>query len=190
MLTIHLALVDDWELSGNGSGDVRRLQFEPLRRLVSIYNRLGIHGSFNAEVMQQITFRQHQDQHEELKVLADEWDEVVKETFRQGHDIQLHIHPQWQNAEYHDGRWKLTSDWSILNYSREAARAMLQRGKEYLESLLQQVDPRYRCVSFRSGAWCIAPSPHMLELLVELGIVFDMSIVAGVKYDTRNIKLD
>jgi hypothetical protein len=30
----------------------------------------------------------------------------------------------------------------------------------------------------------------MLELLVELGIVFDMSIVAGVKYDTRNIKLD
>ncbi len=30
----------------------------------------------------------------------------------------------------------------------------------------------------------------MLELLVNLGIVFDMSIVAGVKYDTRNIKLD
>jgi hypothetical protein len=30
----------------------------------------------------------------------------------------------------------------------------------------------------------------MLDLLVELGIVFDMSIVAGVKYDTRNIKLD
>lgn len=30
----------------------------------------------------------------------------------------------------------------------------------------------------------------MLDLLVELGIVFDMSIVGGVKYDTRNIKLD
>jgi hypothetical protein len=102
----------------------------------------------------------------------------------------LHIHPQWQNAEYKDGRWKLTSDWSILNYPRDAALKMLQRGKEYLENLLQDVDPQYRCVSFRSGAWCIAPSPHMLDLLVELGIVFDMSIVAGVKYDTRNIKLD
>lgn len=190
MTTIHLALVDDWELSGNGSGDVRQLQFEPLRRLVAIYNRLGIHGSFNAEVMQQITFRQHQDQHKELKVLADEWDDTVRETLRQGHDIQLHIHPQWQNAEYQDGRWKLTADWSILNYSREEARRMLQRGNEYLESLLKDVDPNYRCVSFRSGAWCIAPSPHMLDLLVELGIVFDMSIVGGVKYDTRNIKLD
>jgi len=190
MTTVHLALVDDWELSGNGSGDIRRLQLEPMRRLVSIYNRLGIRGSFNAEVMQQLTFRQYQDQHSDLKTLADEWDDTVRETFRQGHDIQLHVHPQWRNAEYHDGRWKLTSDWSILNYSREEARHMLQRGKEYLENLLEEVDPNYRCVSFRSGAWCIAPSPHMLELLVELGIVFDMSIVAGVKYDTRNIKLD
>ena len=81
MTTIHLALVDDWELSGNGSGDIRQLQFELLRRLVSIYNHPGIHGSFNAEVMQQITFRQHQDQHRELKVLADEWDDTVRETF-------------------------------------------------------------------------------------------------------------
>ena len=190
MTTIHLALVDDWELSGNGSGNIHQLQFEPLRRLVSIYSRLGIHGSFNAEVMQQLTFREHQDQHKELKALADEWDETVRETFRQGHDVQLHIHPQWRNAEYQDGRWKLTADWSILNYSRADALHMLQHGKDYLENLLKAVDPNYRCVSFRSGAWCIAPSPHLLELLAYLGIVFDMSIVAGVKYDTRNIKLD
>ncbi|HEX6044110.1 MAG TPA: hypothetical protein VFZ22_06445 [Pyrinomonadaceae bacterium] len=190
MTTIHLALVDDWELSGNGSGDLRQLQFEPMRRLVSIYNRLGIRGSFNAEVMQQIAFRRCQSEHPELRTLADEWDNIVRETFRQGHDIQLHVHPQWQGAEYKDGGWKLTADWSILNYPRETALHLLRSGKEYLESLLKDIDPDYRCVSFRSGAWCIAPSPHMLDLLVDLGIVFDMSIVAGVKYDTRNIKLD
>lgn len=190
MTTIHLALVDDWELSGNGSGDIRRLQFEPMRRLVSIYDRLGIRGSFNAEVMQQITFRRYQSQYPELQVLADEWDNIVRETFRQGHDIQLHIHPQWQDAEFKDGRWKLTADWSILNYTRETALDLLHSGKDYLENLLKEIDRGYRCVSFRSGAWCIAPSPHMLDLLVRLGIVFDMSIVGGVRYDTRNIKLD
>lgn len=188
--TIHLALVDDWELRGNGSGDVRELQFQPMRRLRGIYNRIGIRGSFNAEVMQQLTFRKHQDAHPQFRALADDWDEIVTETFRQGHDIQLHVHPQWQNAEYKDGDWKLTSDWSILNYPREAAHRMLEDAKTYLEQLLTRVDPNYRCLSFRSGAWCIAPSPHMLELLVKLGIVFDISIVAGVLYDTRNIKLD
>jgi hypothetical protein len=188
--TIHLAFVDDWELSGNGSGDARELQFEPMRELVRIYNAHHIRGSFNAEVMQQLAFRKHAPAHPELKILADEWDEAVLETYRQGHDIQLHIHPQWQNAEYEDGKWRLTSDWSILNYPPEEAYLMMSAGKEYLEKLLRSVNPDYKCVSFRSGSWCIAPSPYMLSLLVRLGIVFDMSIVGGVRYETKNINLD
>lgn len=188
--TIYLAFVDDWELSGNGSGDAEALQFRPMRELVRIYNTHGIRGSFNAELMQQLTFRKFAGQHAELKQLADEWDAVVQETFRQGHDVQLHIHPQWQNAQYEDGQWRLTADWSILNYEPDEAYRMLTSGKEYLENLLRAVDADYRCVSYRAGSWCIAPSPHMLNLLVKLGIVFDMSIVGGLRYDTRNIQLD
>ncbi len=188
--TIYLVFVDDWELSGNGSGDIRELQFRPMRELVKIYNAHGIRGSFNAEMMQQLSFRRHETAHPELRLLADEWDENVRETFRQGHDIQLHIHPQWQVAEYRDGSWKLSADWSILNYEPDTAYCMLRAGKDYLENLLQPLDRNYRCVSFRSGSWCIAPSPHMLDLLVKLGIVFDMSIVGGVRYETQNISLD
>lgn len=188
--TIYLAFVDDWELSGNGSGDVRELQFRPMRELVKIFNAHGVHGSFNAEVMQQLTFRKFEVAHPELKALADEWDASVQETFRQGHDIQLHIHPQWKDAEYADGEWHLTADWSILNYEAEEAYWMMTAGKEYLENLLRPIDSNYRSLSFRSGSWCIAPSPHMLDLLVRLGIIFDMSIVGGVRYETRNINLD
>ena len=188
--TIHLAFVDDWELSGNGSGDIRALQFEPMRKLVEIYGRHGIRGSFNAEVMQQLAFRQFEDSHAELGPLADEWDTLVQETYGKGHDIQLHIHPQWNNAQYQDGKWKLTADWSILNYPPEDAYRMMFAGKQYLEKLLRAINPNYRVISFRSGSWCIAPSPHMLNLLVRLGIVFDMSIVGGVHYDTKNIQLD
>src|SRR5436190_3977784 len=188
--TIYLVFVDDWELRGNGSGDVRELQFKPMRELTSLYQEFGVRGSFNAEVMQQIVFRQNQEKHPELRELADEWEHHVRETYRQGHDVQLHVHPQWSDAELVDGKWRLTSDWSILNYSLADARKLLFAGKSYLETLLRAVDPEYRCVSFRSGSWCIAPSPHILSLLVVLDIVFDMSIVAGVRYDTRNIKLD
>jgi len=188
--TIYLAFVDDWELSGNGSGDIRELQFRPMRELVKIYNANGVHGSFNAETMQQLSFRKHQAANPELRELADEWDDHVRETFRQGHDIQLHVHPQWQVAEYQGGKWKLSADWSILNFDPETAYRLLQSGKEYLENLLQPLDRNYRCVSFRAGSWCIAPSPHALSLLVKLGIVFDMSIVGGLHYETKNITLD
>jgi hypothetical protein len=104
--------------------------------------------------------------------------------------VQLHIHPQWRGAEYSGGEWRLTADWSILNYEPEEAYDMMRAGKEYLENLLRPVNPDYRSVSFRSGSWCIAPSPHMLGLLVRLGLVFDMSIVGGVRYETKNISLD
>ncbi|MFN2576166.1 MAG: hypothetical protein ABR607_00585 [Pyrinomonadaceae bacterium] len=188
--TIHLAFVDDWELSGDGSGDPRDLQFQPMRELVRIFNAHGVRGSFNAEVMQQLTFRRVGRGNREVNALADDWEQNVLGTFQAGHDIQLHIHPQWNDARYENGRWQLHGDWSILKYSADEARLMIGQGKEYLESLLRTVDPNYRCVSFRSGSWCIAPSSHILNTLVDFGIVFDMSIVGGVRYHTRRIDLN
>lgn len=187
---IYLAFVDDWELRGDGSGDIERRQFRPMRELVKIFDANGIRGSFNAEVMQQLTFRKFQTLHPELKQLADDWDVVVRETFKHGHDIQLHVHPQWRDAVRVDGGWKLNADWSILNHEPQAALEMMTACKQYLENLLRPLDPNYRCLSFRSGSWCIAPSPHILSLLVKLGIVFDMSIVSGVSYNTRHVQLD
>lgn len=188
--TIHLALTDDWELRGDGSGDVAELQLEPLRKLLGIYRKYSVRSTFNAEMMQQLTFRELQAKHPELKPLADEWDDAVREAFQQGHDVQLHIHPQWSKATYENGRWHLSGDWALPRYDPETARSMLEGGKNYLETLLQPVDPAYRCVAFRSGSSCIAPSSFALSLLAQLGIVFDMSIVGGLKVNTRNLQMD
>jgi hypothetical protein len=89
-----------------------------------------------------------------------------------------------------DGKWQLTADWSLLNHDPESVHRMIAAGKEYLERLLRPIDSGYKCVSFRAGSWCIAPSTHLLGHLAQLGIVFDMSIVGGLFFDTRNIKLD
>ena len=188
---IYLAFVDDWEVRGNGSGDPRVLQFEPMRKLVKIFNDHGVKGSFNVEVMQQLAYRRLQEDFPELKEIADEWDEVTRESYRQGHDIQLHLHPQWRDAIYEGrGQWHLDGDWSILNYPGSEMKAMLARGREYLEKLLRPINPQYSCVSFRAGSWCAAPSESLMPALSELGFVFDMSIVAGIRYDTPQVQLD
>jgi hypothetical protein len=188
---IHLAFVDDWEVRGNGSGDPRVLQFAPMRRLTETYQRFGIRGTFNVEVMQQLTYRNLQGCFPELQDLAGEWEQMVTDSFRQGHDVQLHLHPQWNGAEYEgQGRWKLRGDWSIINYPGQQIRSLLLSGKEFLESLLRSVDPAYSCISFRAGSWCAAPSDSLLPILAELGFVFDTSIVAGIRYDTPQVKLD
>ncbi|HMF57044.1 MAG TPA: hypothetical protein VK619_11940 [Pyrinomonadaceae bacterium] len=188
--TIHLCLTHDWELRGNGSGSIEEIQFAPLRRLLEIYSRHAVRTTLFAEAMQQLAFRRFEEKWPELKTLADEWDALVRESYERGHDVQLHTHPQWQGARYEQGHWLLDADWSMLNYEPEAAYAMLFECKEYLENLLRTIDPSYRCLVFRAGSLSIAPSPHALNLLVELGITCDTSISGGLHHDTWHVQLD
>lgn len=188
--TIYLALTDDWELRGDGSGDMDAIQLSPMRRLASLYEANGARGSFFAEVMQQRTFRRYQAEYPELKTLADDWEAQVKDVYQRGHDIQLHIHPQWTRAEYQNGSWKLEGKWSLLDHSPEEADRLILEGKQFLEDLLRPIDPDYRCLAFRAGAWCVAPSPHILSQLAKAGIILDASIVEGIDIQTKNLQLN
>jgi hypothetical protein len=125
-----------------------------------------------------------------LKPLANAWDEHVRMAFARGHDIELHIHPQWSKFSFDNNRWALKGDWSLLNYEPAQSYAMLSESKAYLENLLAPLNPNYRCVSFRSGSSAVAPSAFLLGQLAELGIVFDMSLIQGLYVNTRNLQLD
>ena len=189
MTRVDLVLSDDWELRGDGSGDMRVIQFGTLWKLLEVYEHFNLRGSFFVEVLQQIRHREFSAQAPFLGELADAWDTAVCDLFKRGHDVQLHIHPQWSNAEWIDGVWRLRGDWSILRYSRRDAETLLRQARDYLEALLGTVDQDYRCLAFRSGAWCLAPSEFMVPTLRTLGIRLDASIVQGVRYNER-VELD
>ncbi|MDP7358608.1 MAG: hypothetical protein QF828_09325 [Pseudomonadales bacterium] len=172
--------MDDWELRGDGFGDPREIQFKAMRIIRDIYARNGIKGSFNVEVYQQLAYLKLADEYPELKRCAQEWEDVVLETYQQGHDIQFHWHAQWSQASYDNEEWTLNGSWSLPTYQPDEIVSMLSTGKAYLEALIQRVDPDYRCVSFRSGSWAVAPSPSLLKILADLGFLFDMSNVGGL----------
>lgn len=187
---INLVFTDDWELRGNGSGDMDRLQFEPMKRLLDIFDKHGVRSTFMAEVMQQVTFRREQARHAELGLMADRWDEHVRDAYSRGHDVQLHVHSQWSKARFENGRWMLDGEWSLLKCTPETIASMVSRGKSYLEELFCPIDRGYRCVAFRASYLAVAPSPFMLRLLAEHGIELDLSIVGGLKVNTRHVHLD
>src|ERR1041385_1223088 len=143
--TIYLALTHDWELRGDGSGDIEQIQFAPMRRLLAIYQKFGARTTFMPDVMQQIIFRKRQDAHVEIRRQGDRWDEHAREAYNSGHDIQLHLHSQWSDARYEKGRWQLNGAWSLLKYDRDSANQMIADSKRYLEELLQPINTQYRC---------------------------------------------
>ena len=180
MTAIHLVLSDDWELYGDGSGDMRKIQFENMRTLRSIYDDYGLRASFNAEVMQQLYHERESERYPLLRKLASEWRDLVADTFSRGHDVQLHVHPQWHAARYAEGRWLVQDDWTLGKHPPSRIREMITTCKHYLESLLRTVDADYRCVAFRAGAWALLPSQHVLPALIDSGISLDVSIAPGL----------
>ncbi len=187
---IHLALTHDWELRGDGSGDIEEIQFAPMRRLLAIYEKFGVHTTFMPDVMQQIRFRSLQHRHDQLKHDANRWDEHARDAYAAGHDIQLHLHSQWSDACFENGRWKLNGAWSLLKYDCDTATRMIAESKVYLEELLSAVDSTYRCIAFRASALALAPSPHLLSTLAALGIEIDVSMAAGFYLDNETLQLD
>lgn len=187
---IHLVLTHDWELRGDGSGDIEEIQFAPMRRLLEIYRQHNVRTTFLPDVMQQVRFRQLQSREPALEMLADKWDEHVRQAFCARHDVQLHLHPHWSNAVYQNGRWKLAGNWAIVNYDRQTAFELVAVCKNYLETLLAPLGPGYRCLAFRAGALAAAPSQHLFESLVKLGIEIDVSIAPGLIVNDPNLELD
>lgn len=190
MTRIDLVLTDDWELRGDGSGHMPTLQFERMDRLMAIYERHGLRATFTVEVMQQLRHLEEGERDPALRDLARRWEDRVREAYRRGHDIQLHLHPQWHGARRDGNRWRLSEPWSILNHPPERVRSMLRDGRDYLESLLRPIDPDYRCVAFRGGAWSIAPGEHVLPALIENGFLLDVSLVGGLHCDDERVRVD
>jgi hypothetical protein len=188
--TIYLALTHDWELRGDGSGDIEEIQFAPMQRLLSIYGKFGARITILPDVMQQIAFRSLQAEHAQLKQLADSWDEYAVAAFRQGHDVQLHLHSQWSHTQYDNGSWNLHGEWSLLKYDRDSAARMIVSCKNYLEKLLTGDGSQYRCVAFRASALALAPSSHLLATLATVGIEIDVSMAAGIYLDNQTLTLD
>ncbi len=182
---IHLILTDDWELRGDGTGNIQEIQFDTIRKLTKIYDDFGIKGTFMAEIMQQFFHLKLGKTNSKLHDIAKEWEEIVKSTYKRGHDFQIHIHPQWINAKYLDGKWELTSDWSIIKHSPQSIDALIKEGKEYLNSLLKPIDSDYNCIAFRGGSWVIAPDKNILSILAKNSIKLEFSLVNNLREINR-----
>lgn len=93
-----------------------------------------------------------------------------------GHDIQLHIHPQWYYSNYDGKEWVL--DWEHYKLSdmpRDYAFEMFGKSKELLDSIIG-----YKTTLFRAGGYSIQKFDYA-GCFKKYGIVGDSSVLPGCK---------
>lgn len=190
----YIILSVDYELFGNGSGDVVRHMIEPAWQLADMGRRLGVQFTFFVEIEEYLAFRKYRAALAEVLRYdpAALIEKQIAELVRQGHDVQLHLHPQWHSAEFRDGMWildktKNTVD-ELFKNQEDATRYIADR-KQTLEQLAHAAEPAFSVSAYRAGAFCAQPGDRLLRALAANGILFDSSLVKGM-FRNRYPRLD
>jgi hypothetical protein len=191
---VHLVLSLDYEVFGNGAGDVVRDVVYPTSRLLDICERHGAKMTIMFEVGEYWAFERHDDQlREDLGYSPCEAMKTqVIEAIERGHDVQLHLHPQWIGATYDKGAWQLQNRyWRLADLpdglgSKDQTTSItgaLHAGKQTLERMIKPGKADYGCVCFRAGGFYAQPSPHVITGMKQAGLRVDSSVVKGYRID-------
>ena len=191
--SLHILLTADYEIFGNGEGDVRDDLLEPTDRILFSCQKYGARMTLFFDVCEYWAFDAERERLEADLGYdpAALMERQAIDAVAQGHDVQLHVHPQWLDAQYENGKWSLNMDlWRLpvlpLRSSDDlrSIRGLLATGKQTLETLIRKADPHYRCIAFRSGAYSVQPSADLIRAAVETGLRIDTSVSKGmVKVD-------
>jgi hypothetical protein len=181
MLKVIFSL--DYEIHGNGEGSPYELMIEPTARLLRFFDQYGAKLTIMADIGEILCFKEHFARHSSDDFHYADIVSQLQDAVRRGHDVQLHIHSSYFNANHDGHRW--VQDWSEYNFaglSLDRMRMMVSKGKEFLESILRPIDPEYRCIAFRAANWSVSPSKNVAITLLEHRIKIDTSVF---KYGRR-----
>ncbi len=170
---IDCILTVDYEIYGNGTGSLKGLVLEPMRRLQEICKKWNARLVVFVEVaeLEKIEAFGSDPEIELVK-------QQIRELHRDGCEIGLHIHPQWCAARYEQGRWVLDdTEYNLCTLPPARISQIIDRSLEYLRHIMNQ--PRFTPLSFRAGNWLFQPTEHAAAALAHRGIKIDSSVFKG-----------
>ncbi|MCK4852460.1 MAG: hypothetical protein KAS86_05020 [Candidatus Omnitrophica bacterium] len=159
---LHIIISLDYEIFGRGAGDVKRHMIMPTERILNICEKHNAPLTIMFEACEYLKFEEFDD--ELLAWLGYSPAELirgqVRNALRNGHDVQLHIHPQWIDAGFKAGKWDLNVPGRAINdLPEEMIHETLKKGKEKIVSIAKDIAPHYKCntVRFTGSRWIEAP---------------------------------
>lgn len=115
-------------------------------------------------------------------------EDQLKDAVKRGHDVQLHLHPNWMpelDAKYENGSWYWNWDFGACNDYPYDLAELFALCKNHLESIINEVKSDYTVKAFRAGAYRVQPFERISDALVKNGINIDTSIYRGGKSKDR-----
>lgn len=192
---IHLILSLDYEIFGNGSGDVRRDMIEPTDRLLTLCDQYGAKTTIFFEVGEYWAIKRAEEAgslHLDYSP-SREIEKQIQNAVECGHDVQLHLHPWWIGATFKNNNWQLNPDYFRITdlphgmgseNDPVSILGVLRQGKNTLEAIINPTCPEYECLIYRAAMFWGQPSKELIMGMKRVGLAADSSVIKGLHETT------
>lgn len=185
----------DYEIYGNGAGDVIRHMIDPMKRMADLADRSRIPLTIFLEAEEYAAFERFAPQlrnnlgYDPAELIRRQ----IADLTRRGHDVQLHLHPEWVGAQYENGTWQLRSEMNTVDQlfeTQDETNRYIASRKLLVEQLAAVGRPGHQVQVYRAGAFSAQPGKKLLHALRDNNIVIDSSVVKGLQHRNGSIYLD
>ena len=187
-MSCKIILTVDYEIWGNGTGSFKKLVYEPAHKMLEICDTYNAKLTIFAEMGHYWAMKRYEYLFKNEIIL---FENQLKKAVANGHDVQLHLHPQWEGALYKHKKWNLNyNKWACSELTFFEINKLLKKGKNDLEKLLIPIKKDYKCIAFRAGGWCALPSRNLVKALIENGFYIDSSVAKGQVLKSNLFNID
>jgi len=174
---MRLILSLDYEVFfGRNTGSVERCLLAPTEALAKLALSRGIPLVFFVDAGFLLRLRQDRLHHPLLRRDYDLVRRQVETLARQGHEIQLHIHPHWEDAVWTGDAWHLTLDrYRLHDFSPTDVRRIVSG----YTAVLRDLAGSDQAFAYRAGGWRLQPFAPLGEALRAEGVRIDSTVFAG-----------
>ncbi|TYP95622.1 Polysaccharide deacetylase [Fodinibius salinus] len=174
---MNIVLTLDYELYfGSKTGSVRTSIIEATEKLLSVLDKFDIKAVFFVDIGFVKRLAEFKSDYPELQKDYELITNQLKKLSENGHDLQLHIHPHWEDSVYENGKWDIdASRYRLADWSENKIREIVTSYKKNLE----QFRVNNKVFAYRAGGWCIQPFTKIKGALEENSVWLDSTVYQG-----------
>lgn len=179
-MAIHIILSFDYELPlGGVAHSFTQSLFEPTAALLDTAKELSVPIVLFADVLSFLVFEKNG-----IESYTKNFKKQIQQSLQQGHDVQLHLHPHWLDSSVSESTLISSGNFLLADFEHRPypnnIPGIIEKGKQALERIAQEIDPDYTCLAYRGGGYNLAPATaNILQALQNNGILFDSSLSPG-----------
>jgi peptidoglycan/xylan/chitin deacetylase (PgdA/CDA1 family) len=179
----NIVLTLDYELFfGKYSGCVEKCMIEPIHLLIELFDKYDCKMTIFWDVLHYIKAKEFGITNEVIKI-----ENSIQQLIKFGHDVQLHIHSHWIDANYLNGKWLFPTyeHYNLQSFNEEEILNIVTLSKKTIENLTNK-----KVYAFRAGGWQIEPFEKLKKAFLKNEIFVDSSVAKNKKYCGKIVKYD